>query len=614
MHSQPAPFETFITVGDEVTLLNSYRLVQGANITLTADSGAKTITIAATGGGGVTQEQVDDHLATAFIAGIGIEITYNDPSNTFRFDRLELLHADADAATINVDWDKDVGEHHEITILGDRQIEFVNPTVGEKVRIKLTYGVDGATAIWPEGVTFVRGIDPKQLAIAGRSDLFQFLCKNVGGYGNTYLAWVESDDHPIILEDTVGPDDSEVTIDPDTDGTTAWQAMWHFNEVSGTRAEHAGVLDLAVNMGTPDGVAGLVGNCCEFAVNEQLYGSTELDWAISSGDVTWAGWVRINSSATSEGTLFVVNTDGGGTNLIHALQLNASNQFRWGVLRGASSGHVDATTFGSVPSNTWVFVACRWTASSKLLEISVNRGSVDSTTASGTYTDNTATGIQVYYNLPSGIGVTALRFDECVLTYRVLSDGALDTLYNSGSGTATPPTNSGSAEVQTLTVAGSVGTYDVEFRGDSVTLNVTDNAAAIQTGLRTLTALGGVVVTGSNPYTITFPAGMGDVELLTVDDSGVESGITIDWTYYDGARLTLAPGSGTYTVNHINPIPGKTLIIVLTSNDATGDLSAVDNVDFGTPGEPELPADGETLELEFHCDTSERIVARKWFA
>lgn len=78
-------------------------------------------------------------------------------------------------------------------------------------------------------------------------------------------------------------------------------------------------------------------------------------------------------------------------------------------------------------------------------------------------------------------------------------------------------------EVQTLTssIAPTAGTFKITYGGNSTTdLAFGATAAQVQTALRLLAGLGSVAVTG-NPlatggYTVTFPAAMGDVALLTV--------------------------------------------------------------------------------------------------
>jgi ribulose bisphosphate carboxylase small subunit len=57
-------------------------LVAGSNITLDYNDSAGTLTITGTGGGGLTQEQVEDAVAALLVAGSNIDIDYNDSAGT----------------------------------------------------------------------------------------------------------------------------------------------------------------------------------------------------------------------------------------------------------------------------------------------------------------------------------------------------------------------------------------------------------------------------------------------------------------------------------------------------------------------------------------------------
>ena len=59
-------------------------LVAGANITITPNDGADTITISSSGG--YTDEQARDAIAAALVAGTGVTITVNDGADTITID------------------------------------------------------------------------------------------------------------------------------------------------------------------------------------------------------------------------------------------------------------------------------------------------------------------------------------------------------------------------------------------------------------------------------------------------------------------------------------------------------------------------------------------------
>lgn len=58
-------------------------LVAGSNVSVTVDDAGDTITIASTGGGGLTQEQVEDFLGTStLVGGTNVTVTYNDTAGS----------------------------------------------------------------------------------------------------------------------------------------------------------------------------------------------------------------------------------------------------------------------------------------------------------------------------------------------------------------------------------------------------------------------------------------------------------------------------------------------------------------------------------------------------
>jgi vancomycin permeability regulator SanA len=68
------------TIDDRVNNL----LVAGANITLTYNDPANTLTIASTGG--VSNEVIDDRVASLLVAGSNVTLTYDDVANTLTID------------------------------------------------------------------------------------------------------------------------------------------------------------------------------------------------------------------------------------------------------------------------------------------------------------------------------------------------------------------------------------------------------------------------------------------------------------------------------------------------------------------------------------------------
>jgi hypothetical protein len=91
------------------------------------------------------------------------------------------------------------------------------------------------------------------------------------------------------------------------------------------------------------------------------------------------------------------------------------------------------------------------------------------------------------------------------------------------------PLDAGTSEVQTVTITGTPtgGTFTLTFSAQT-TAAIAFNAAAatVQNALNALANLDGVTVSGAagGPYTVTFPASMGNVAQMTGDGSGLTGG------------------------------------------------------------------------------------------
>jgi hypothetical protein len=88
----------------------------------------------------------------------------------------------------------------------------------------------------------------------------------------------------------------------------------------------------------------------------------------------------------------------------------------------------------------------------------------------------------------------------------------------------------------------------------------------------------------------------------------------IDWSICEGETITLTE-SGVHQINHINPIPLKSLLVAVTSDAATGTMAwGGVTVEWGTDGPPDVPADGDTIYLKFECVSTSLILGKLWHA
>lgn len=135
------------------------------------------------------------------------------------------------------------------------------------------------------------------------------------------------------------------------------------------------------------------------------------------------------------------------------------------------------------------------------------------------------------------------------------SAGDVGVINQQSGGTGSP-----TSEVQQLTTSGTPtqGTIDLTYAAETVTVDFDASAAEVQTELRTITGLSAVTCSGGPLPTaidITFPSTLGDVSLITVDDSKLKYSIDKTQTGSAGTdevqtiTLTNTEG-GTFTLTH----------------------------------------------------------------
>jgi hypothetical protein len=154
----------------------------------------------------------------------------------------------------------------------------------------------------------------------------------------------------------------------------------------------------------------------------------------------------------------------------------------------------------------------------------------------------TSLGMDVFIHMPVRLAVAldaagALVSEGQLLRTRTGGRVVADAGY-SGRGPDVP----GTSEVQTVTITGAPtgGNFQLTFDGQT-TVAIGYNSAAldVQGALNALSNLDGVTVSGSagGPYTVTFPASMGNVPQMTADGSGLTGGTDPDVTV-----VTTTPG------------------------------------------------------------------------
>lgn len=219
-------------------------------------------------------------------------------------------------------------------------------------------------------------------------------------------------------------------------------SWWELNETTGTRVDSHGTNDM-----TPGAAAsyttGKKGNAglCTDSTSSFFYCTNPT--GLNTGDNDWAVtlWVNMTNLTTAlldaifsiSDTSWSSNSDGG----MHIGQRNDTDMFDLSIRVGSTRNNVNASTFGVPSTGTWYFIYAYHDASEKTIGISVNGGTIDTNTYTGTA--NTKTGNVSIGRMSSAGSVTyALdgAVDEVAFFNRTLTSEEVTWLYNSGAGRA----------------------------------------------------------------------------------------------------------------------------------------------------------------------------------
>lgn len=214
-------------------------------------------------------------------------------------------------------------------------------------------------------------------------------------------------------------------------------AYWQLGEASGTRAdvEPTGTSQDLTDNNTVTQVAGKIGNAAYFtqADSEYLSHADSADLSVGDIDFTIAGWFNATS--------LLVN----GTIASH-WSVTPSNQRSWRLWYHSAIGKMEfevsddgtatvarpATTFGLPATNTWYFIAAWHDSVANTINISINNGTVNSTSHStGVFDSNS-----IFDLGARGAGADCFdgAVDAVAFFKKVLTPAELTELYNSGVG------------------------------------------------------------------------------------------------------------------------------------------------------------------------------------
>lgn len=212
-------------------------------------------------------------------------------------------------------------------------------------------------------------------------------------------------------------------------------AYWKLDETTGTRNDSHSSNHLADN-GSVGYDTGKISNAAVFAAGKYL--SLDDNAALSAGDIdfTWSAWVY----ATSKPAYFsrIISKRSAATNACYDISWEVDiDRLAFAIFSsGGTFAITKATTFGSLPLNTWCWL-CAWHDSvGNTVNIQINNGTVNSV-ATGTVVPNNSTAqFRIGDLQQTGSREWVGRIDEVGFWKRVLSADDRTALYNAGAGLA----------------------------------------------------------------------------------------------------------------------------------------------------------------------------------
>jgi hypothetical protein len=215
-------------------------------------------------------------------------------------------------------------------------------------------------------------------------------------------------------------------------------AFWKLDEATGTQRNDSRGENHLTDNGTISQITGKVGFAAGGTTGGhylELLDNADMSLGTDTA-MTLAGWVRFTSVS---GTRSIIGkggqTGGSATDYPYRLELAPVTQFRFHVSNNVSVQSVFASSFGTVPNTTWIFVAAWHDPNANTVNIQVNNGAVDSGAYSaGTYDD---TGPFRMFRVLNQSGMEG-ALDAWGFWKRVLTSGERTLLYNNGDGLELP--------------------------------------------------------------------------------------------------------------------------------------------------------------------------------
>ncbi len=222
---------------------------------------------------------------------------------------------------------------------------------------------------------------------------------------------------------------------PTNPGTTNLISWWALDEQSGARNDSHGTNHLTDN-NTVGYTTGIKSNAAQFVSANSEYLSRADNAALSTGDINFefGAWVYLSTKTATQ--RFISKWVGSAASLEYLLVYDQpTDRFIFYVYSGSTAGTATASTFGSPSISTWYYISAYHDATNNYVGISVDDGTVNSSSYSLGVQDTGSAFILGALSDGSG-GFVNGAIDEVYMYKRVLTADERTWLYNSGAGRA----------------------------------------------------------------------------------------------------------------------------------------------------------------------------------
>lgn len=220
--------------------------------------------------------------------------------------------------------------------------------------------------------------------------------------------------------------------------TTNLTSFWELEEASGSRADATGTNPLA-DHNTVGSTTGKVGTAAVFQASNFNYLSHASTAGLQfGGNASATAWIynTLTFGAAGSDIRFVVGKDEASQREFNlGMNFTTANRVFARMWDGSAVAHlVEATTFGALSDATWYFVHVTYDATTHILSVGVNAGTMNTLDIGGASFTGTAPFYLGGRSFSGSEGYWDGNIDQVGLWARVLSGAEITQLYNGGAG------------------------------------------------------------------------------------------------------------------------------------------------------------------------------------